>query len=96
MKISNVISVAAAVLANIIAHSTGNAAIFPSLFDSTWVGFNLGNYQTARYPWDAVMADFNADGKPDLAAAQGTFSSGFSVVLNDGNGGFEQQAITIH
>ncbi len=90
MKISKVISIATAVLSGIISESSiGNAAIYPSLFDSTWVGFNLGNYQTARYPWDAVIADFNLDGKSDLAAAQGTFSSGFSVVLNDGNGGFE-------
>lgn len=68
--------------------NSARATSFPALFDSTWVGFNLGNYDNGRYPWDAAIADFNADGYPDLAAAQGTFSSGFSVVINSGNGGF--------
>jgi hypothetical protein len=72
----------------LLACSLAGATPFPALFDSTWVGFNLGTYQNARYPWGAVTGDFNMDGNPDVAAVQWSFSSGFSVVLNDGSGGF--------
>ncbi len=68
--------------------SISSTDALPLLFDSTWVGYNLGNYDNARYPWDAVVADFNGDGFPDVAAVQEIFTSGFSLVLNDGHGGF--------
>lgn len=46
--------------------------------------------------WSAVEADFNGDGKPDIAApAQtGTASYAVSVVLNSGNGTFRAAQLT--
>lgn len=46
--------------------------------------------------WSAVEADFNGDGKPDMAAPvqTGTTSFAVSVVLNGGNGTFQNAVLT--
>src|SRR5579863_59992 len=46
--------------------------------------------------WSAVEADFNGDGKPDIAAPVrlGTTSFAVSVVLNGGNGTFQTPQLT--
>ncbi len=46
--------------------------------------------------WSAVEADFNGDGKPDMAAPvqTGTTSFAVSVVLNGGNGSFQPAQLT--
>src|SRR3954466_11226701 len=47
-----------------------------------WASFDAGTQPVA-----IVQADFNADGKPDVAAAN-NFSSEVSFLAGDGDGGF--------
>ncbi|MGZ3940840.1 MAG: FG-GAP-like repeat-containing protein, partial [Bacteroidia bacterium] len=45
------------------------------------------NYTASLNPYSICSADFNGDGKPDLAVANKN-SNAFSVMLNNGTGGF--------
>ena len=45
-----------------------------------------------KFPFRLVAADFNADGKPDLATADHGSSFGVSVMLGNGNGSFRARA----
>lgn len=56
------------------------------LFENTWYGFNTGLYSYDRYPTSAVLADFNNDGHLDVAVSKYQFSTGFALLLNNGEG----------
>jgi len=45
------------------------------------------NYATSSNPYSFCIADFNGDGKKDLATAN-SYGNGASVLLGDGSGGF--------
>ena len=46
------------------------------------------SYATAADPWMVIVADFNGDGKLDLATANAA-SETISVLLGNGNGTFQ-------
>jgi hypothetical protein len=48
------------------------------------------NYPAGSYPWSVVVADFNGDGKPDLAVAAPTVR----VLLGNGDGTFQTTNIS--
>ncbi len=57
--------------------------------------FPVGSTQTAaQSPVAIITADFNRDGKPDLATAN-SFTGNISVLLGDGTGRFEQQQVRV-
>ncbi|MET0819090.1 MAG: VCBS repeat-containing protein, partial [Solirubrobacteraceae bacterium] len=47
--------------------------------------------QTGNAPFGVAAADFNGDGRPDVAAANG-FESSVSIFLRGAAGGFSQEA----
>ncbi|MDQ3749538.1 MAG: VCBS repeat-containing protein [Acidobacteriota bacterium] len=57
--------------------------------------FPIGSTQTAaKTPIAIITADFNRDGKPDLATANQA-TRNISVLLGDGTGRFEQQQVRV-
>ena len=55
---------------------------------SAGVGFNAPvKYPVGGSPFLRVVADFNADGKPDLASSDSTGNT-VEVLINSGSGGF--------
>ncbi|MCL6495757.1 MAG: VCBS repeat-containing protein, partial [Ignavibacterium sp.] len=57
-----------------------------SLFQNVWYGYNTGDFYPDRYPTSAVLEDFDNDGNLDVAVTKFPFNSGFTLLLNDGNG----------
>ena len=45
-------------------------------------------FAAGDYPFQAAVADFNLDGKPDLAITNNLSSGGVTILLGDGAGGF--------
>ncbi|NIT61025.1 MAG: hypothetical protein GWN00_33920, partial [Aliifodinibius sp.] len=61
-----------------------------ALFDSTWYGFNSGTFTNGRYPVSMRMADIDNDGDMDVVIAKNTWSDGFTLLKNEGDGFFQQ------
>jgi type IX secretion system substrate protein/VCBS repeat protein len=57
-------------------------------FGNTSLGFTTTTSVTAPAPEAARLADLDADGDLDAVIANGNFNSGFSVMLNNGDGRF--------
>src|SRR5437870_869969 len=51
------------------------------------------HFATGPVPASVAVADFNADGMPDLAVTNGGFNT-VSVLLGDGDGTFQPRAVT--
>lgn len=64
---------------------------------SAQVSFSREDYPAGRYPQQITAADFNGDGRPDLALANSYWEEeavkGVAILLNDGNGGYGAPAI---
>lgn len=72
--------------------STGAVTVLLNNGDGTFSASGTSSYDVGLYPRSLAVGDFNNDGSPDLAAANGGtnsyHSSDVSVLLNDGSGGF--------
>jgi len=67
--------------------SMGNPVIFLGDGKGHWRRWSEATYPNLPYDYgDAAVADFNGDGKPDIALAM--HLRGFVVLLGDGKGGF--------
>lgn len=51
------------------------------------------NFAAGPAPWNVDHADFNGDGKMDLAVANLSSNNSISVLLGNGLGGFLQRAL---
>lgn len=51
--------------------------------------FATGSYPEGFYPHVSKVADLNDDGKPDYVASNHWFANNVSVMLHDGNGGYQ-------
>ncbi len=58
-------------------------------FDAPWIGYDTAVYPEGLWPYASVVADFNGDGVPDVAASAWGGTPWFSVLIGDGLGGFE-------
>jgi hypothetical protein len=67
-----------------------NAVCFAQLFTGTWVGYNVGDVTNARFPYGAVLKDFNGDSTLDIAVCLWPWATGFNVVFRQSNGDFSQ------
>jgi hypothetical protein len=63
---------------------------YAQFFQSTWVGYNVGDYTNARFPYGAVLKDFNGDSTLDAAVCLWPWATGFNVVFRQSNGDFSQ------
>lgn len=63
------------------------AGAYEPLFD-TWMGFPSGTYATGRFPYAADAGDLNGDGAVDVVVAQWPWATGFSLLVNRGDGTF--------
>jgi hypothetical protein len=68
--------------------------LFPQSPRAPSFGFTIEKTPPGSFGAYAVVADFNGDGKPDIARADG--GSAISVFLGDGYGNFSQPIITNH
>jgi hypothetical protein len=66
---------------------TARADIDPP-FDVPWVGYDTSVYPQGYLPWAARTADFNRDGRMDLAVCSWYSNSRLTILLGDGEGGF--------
>ena len=73
------------VVANFNGNNTTNVSTILGNGDGTFA--NTTTYQTGSHPVGVVSADFNGDGKPDLATVN-TYDNSVSVLLGTGNGKF--------
>jgi hypothetical protein len=62
----------------------------PKLFDTSWLGWDAGTYQTARYVYAGTTADFDHDGDADVATATYPNLPAVTVLLNNGDGTYAQ------
>lgn len=53
-----------------------------------WVGYDINVYPKGIEIWDAVGADFDGDGVPDLAAVSWHPNPELSILFGDGRGGY--------
>ncbi|HEY6293675.1 MAG TPA: choice-of-anchor D domain-containing protein, partial [Terriglobia bacterium] len=67
---------------------TSNVVFFQVTPSATEVSFSGGSAPTASGPLSVVAADFNSDGKQDLAVANESADS-VSILLGNGNGTFQ-------
>ena len=67
--------------------AASNAVFFEIVMPASAVKFNSSTSATGHYPAGIVAADFNADGKTDLAVANYTDNT-VSVLLGNGDGTF--------
>jgi hypothetical protein len=75
------------IIVAVISSSNTHAQIVTE-FANTSLGFRTTTNVIAPAPEAAFLADLDGDGDPDAVIANGNFNSGFSVLLNDGNGNF--------
>lgn len=68
--------------------ATAPGQIRPRVFDAPWIGYETAVYPEGISPWTSVTADFNADGRPDLATVSWTGTPWLSILMNDGEAGF--------
>ena len=66
----------------------GTSTCSPTLFA------RAASYAAGNGPEDVAVGDLNEDGSPDLAVADGGFTPGLSVLINDGHGGFQSPLST--
>lgn len=62
--------------------------IFAQFFQNTWTGYNVGDYTNARFPYGAVLKDFNGDSTLDAAVGLWPWATGFNVIFKQAGGDF--------
>ena len=55
-------------------------------FDAPFIGLFTGEEVQSRFNVNATAADFNGDGRTDIAVARNVFAGGFTILLADGTG----------
>src|SRR5688572_7702852 len=58
----------------------------PGVFDAPWLGFDLGDYDDARFAYAGATGDFDGDGDVDVATASWSNFPRMVVLLNNGDG----------
>jgi hypothetical protein len=82
-----------AVLATTVAGSAPAAGEIPKLFDTSWLGWDASNYQSARYVYAGTVADFDQDGDTDVATTTYPNIPRVTVLFNNGDGTYAQPDI---
>jgi hypothetical protein len=68
---------------------TSNVAFLPVAVSTPTVGFSLASAPvTGEFSTSSTVADFNRDGKQDLAVANGSVPGMASILMGEGNGNF--------
>ncbi len=61
----------------------------PVPFDVPWISYETAVYPEGLFPAASRVADFNADLVPDLAVVSFSGTGNLSILLGDGDGGYE-------
>ncbi len=69
-------------------HATERSPLFrpQSVFRTSWIGFDTGTQNVARWPYAAKVADLDGDGRPDVAAVDWWAFPKLDILLNRGGG----------
>jgi len=71
--------------------ATAAVALFPAAARAQIYLYGRADFQATRYPWEVVVADFNGDGRPDMAVSDYQ-NNWVSILLGSANGGFVASA----